>query len=93
MVAVPPDTAAYMQHNVPDHQADRRQLVDDRFGRMIVAGIHAHAYAVFYGVGQIKLMGTHGEAFGADSEQFSLQHVDRIVPVIRDFKNLIQRIL
>ena len=60
---------------------------------MIMPGIHADADMVFRRIGQIKLMGTYGKAFHPDAEQLALQHVDHILSILPERKNLIQRIL
>ena len=68
-------------------------FIYDAFSRMIMAGIHAYAYAVSSRIRKIEFMRAYCKALYAYCEKLALQHVPYVFPVVFLLQYLIKGIL
>ena len=65
-----------MQQNFRQELEDRRNLVGDALGGMIVPGVQRQQFLPAHGVTKIKFVRTDDVAFRADAEQLGFERIE-----------------
>ena len=76
VVAVPADAAADVQQDLRQEHEHRADLVGDRLGRVIVAGVERQTACRVERVAEVVLVRADGEALEPDAEQLALDRVE-----------------
>ena len=76
VIAVPADAAADVQQDLRHEHQHRADLVGDRLGRVIVAGVERVEQLARERVAEIELVRADGVALDAEAEQLALERVE-----------------
>ena len=80
VVAVPAHAAADVQQDLRQEHQHRADLVGDRFGRMVVAGVERVEHLARHRVAEIELVRSDGVALAADAEQLAFDRIQVEAP-------------